>query len=71
MNRKKNRTNKKAKAEARKASGSSTVKESLREWAIKITEVVWKGLLHDDDELEGTSFMQLLEKELGTDDYEN
>ena len=70
MNKEKNRANKKAKAEARKASGGSAVQESSREQAIKIGEVVWKDLLHDKDEFKGTSFMERLKKELRNDDYE-
>ena len=39
MNKEKNRANKKAKAEARKASGGSAVQESSRKRAIKVREV--------------------------------
>ena len=60
-NREKNRTIWKAQAEAQNSSGESKVKESSREQAIKIGEVVWEGLLSDDDELKGTSFMEWLE----------
>ena len=66
----KNRENQKAKEEAQKAAGGSAVQESSRERAVNIGEVVWKGLLHDDDELEGTSFMEKLKRKLESGDYE-
>ena len=62
MNKEKNRANRKAKEEARKSAGGSAAQGSSREQAIKIGEVVWKDLLHDEDKLEGTSFMEQLEK---------
>ena len=55
MNKEKDRANQKAKKEARKTAGGNAAQESSREPAIRIGEVVWKSLLHDKDELEGTS----------------
>ena len=69
MNKEKNRANRKAKEEARKTAGGNAAQGSSREPAIRIGEVVWKSLIHEEDELEGTNFMDRLEKELGKDDY--
>ena len=43
--------------------------ERADEPAIMLGEIVWKNLLQEEDELEGTDFMDQLEKELGQDDY--
>ena len=43
--------------------------ERASEPAIMLGEIVWKNLLQEEDELEGTDFMDRLEKELGKDNY--
>ena len=69
LDRNKNKDNGKVKEEAWEAAGNKSADRGANEPAIMLGEIVWKKLLQEEDELEGTNFMYWLEKELGMDDY--
>ena len=61
LDRNKNRDNQKVKEEAWEAA-ENKLAEGAGKPAIMLGEIVWKNLLQEEDELEGTNFMDQLEK---------